>query len=584
MENKNEEKKTIVLKGVIGAPGIAIGKSYLVAEQDFSVIPRKILKHMIKSEVERFKDAVGQVREELMVTRDKVIKNLGKEHVSLADAYLMMLDDPLLNRDVQKRISEEGINAEFALWSALERVITSFDRIDDDYFRERKNDIQDIGRRIIRHLTGEHKKIVADAPPESILIAHNIGPADTMGLKEHRVKGFATDVGGRTSHIAILAQGLEVPAVVGMKNVTTQVADGDMVVIDGNQGIVIINPDELTLENYRREFDIQLSDRQELEKLRDLPAQTIDGHRIVLAANIDSLDDVAGVLHSGAEGIGLLRTEFLYLRKGKIPTEDEHFEFYKTIATRMLPYSVIIRTLDVGGDKLAQMGFEGFSMENNPFLGLRAIRLCLKYPDMFRAQLRGILRASKFGKVKIMFPMIAGVEEVKQAKVIVEEAKKELKGRGEQFDEDIEVGVMIEIPSAAMTADIIAQEVDFLSIGTNDLIQYTLAVDRTNENVAYMYEPLHLSILRLLKRIIDAGHNAGKWVGMCGDMAAETTFTLALIGMGLNELSVTSAAVPKIKQIIRSSSFTQSKDLAREVLSSSDRDIVVKTLRKTSIA
>jgi phosphotransferase system enzyme I (PtsI) len=399
-------------------------------------------------------------------------------------------------------------------------------------------------------------------------------------MRENLIKAFVTDIGGRTSHTAIVAQSLEIPAVVGLRNITGQVRDGDRVIVDGAQGIVIINPTDEMVANYRREQDIQLVQMRELEKLRDLPAQTTDSHRVTIAANIDNPEEVKSVLNHGAEGVGLYRTEFLYFNRTTLPTEEEHYENYRKVAQKVLPYSVIIRTVDLGGDKLSNLGLEGITTENNPFLGLRAIRLCLKYPSLFKTQLRGLLRASKDGKLKIMYPMISGINELREANKILEETKAELRKEGKAFDENIEVGAMIEVPSAALTSDLIAKEADFLSVGTNDLIQYTLAIDRVNENVASLYEPLHLSILRLLKTIVDAGHNAGKWVGMCGEMAGDTNFTMILIGLGLNEFSVSAAQVPKIKKIIRSVSLLEAKSLVHEILNSTERDEILKKIKQ----
>ena len=397
------------------------------------------------------------------------------------------------------------------------------------------------------------------------------------------VKGFATNIGGKTSHTAIVAQSLEIPAVVGLKNITARVKEGDTIIIDGNQGVAIINPAQETLDNYRREQEIQLAQVRELEKLRDLPGQTTDGTRIVIAANIDNHDEIKSVLGHGAEGVGLYRTEFLYFNKKELPTEEEHYKNYLKVVQKMLHYSVIIRTIDLGGDKLSNLGLEGITEENNPFLGLRAIRLCLKYQAIFRTQLRAILRASAEGRVKIMYPMISGIAEVMAANKILNEVKEELKSEGKKYDENIEVGVMIEIPSAALTSDMIAREVDFLSLGTNDLIQYTLAVDRINENVANLYEPFHPSILRLIKTVIEAGHNAGKWVGICGEMAADPLITPILVGLGINELSVSPLQIPKVKKVIRNISMMDAKALAQEIFASSDWEEIIKKIKRHSV-
>lgn len=573
------EKNTNVLQGIAASSGIAIGKVFLLEDDEFCLIQREIAKEETKKEIARFREALSKTRTEMVATKDKIYKNLGKEYARLADAYLLILEDPLITRDVIKKISE-GINAEYALFRILERVIRSFEMIDDEYFRERKHDIQDVGKKILRHLMGKERRSLSEVTAESIVVAHNLTPADTISMRENLVKGFVTDIGGRTSHTAIVAQSLEIPAVVGMKNITAHVREGNTIIVDGTQGIVIINPNSDILDNYRREQEIRLSQSRELEKLRDLPAQTIDGHRLIIAANIDNPDEIKSVLKHGSEGIGLYRTEFLFFNRTSLPSEEEHYQNYARVAQKMLPYDVIIRTIDLGGDKIAKIGLEGISEENNPFMGLRATRFCLKYPAIFKAQLRGILRASAEGKIKIMYPMISGISELRAANAILEETKAELRKEGKKFDEHIEVGAMIEVPSAAITADIIAKEVDFLSIGTNDLIQYTLAVDRVNENVASLYDPLHLSILRLLKNIIDAGHNAGKWVGMCGEMAGDPAFTLVLVGLGLNELSVSPSQIPRIKKIIRNVSLPETKELVEDILLSNTNEEIVKKIKK----
>ncbi|MBN1622334.1 MAG: phosphoenolpyruvate--protein phosphotransferase [Endomicrobiales bacterium] len=573
------DKKTNVFQGIPASPGIAIGKVFLLEDEDFCLIHREIPKDAIKKEISRFKESLARTRSEMLATQEKIHKTLGKEYARLADAYLLILEDPIITRDVVKRIGE-GVNAEYALFRILEKVVRSFEKIDDEYFRERKHDIQDVGKKILNNLMGKERRYLTDIESESIVVAHNLAPSDTISLRENLVKGFATNIGGKTSHTAIIAQGLEIPAVVGLKNITANVKEGDTIIVDGNQGIVIINPVQEILENYHREHEIQQSQIRELQKLRDLPAQTTDGHRVVIAANIDNPTEVKSVLNHGAEGIGLYRTEFLYFNRNDLPAEEEHYQNYLHVTQKMLPYSVIIRTIDLGGDKFVPLGLEGISEEDNPFLGLRAIRLCLKYPSIFKTQLRAILRVSAEGRVKIMYPMISGVEEIRAANRILEETKQELRREGIKFDENLEVGVMIEVPSAALSADIIANEVDFLSIGTNDLIQYTLAVDRVNENVASLYEPFHPSILRLIKSVIEAGHKAGKWVGMCGEMASDPLLTLVLIGLGLNEFSISPLLIPRIKKIIRSSSLLNAKALVQELFESKNWETVINRIKK----
>lgn len=573
------DRTAIIMQGIPASPGIVIGKVFLMEDEELCLVQREISKDEVKKEILRFREALSKTRTEMLATQEKIYKTLGKEYARLSDAYLLILEDPLINRDVIKKIGE-GINAEYALFRIMERVIHSFEMIDDEYFRERKHDIQDVGKKILRHLLGKERRSLSEITSNSVVVAHNVMPADTISMRENFIRGFVTDIGGRTSHTAIVAQGLEIPAVVGLRNVTGQVREDEIIIVDGNQGMVIINPTPEMVENYHREQEIQFAQIRELEKLRDLPAQTTDSHRVTIAANIDNPEEIKSVLSHGAEGVGLYRTEFLYFNRSTLPTEEEHYENYRRVAQKMLPYSVIIRTIDLGGDKLSHLGLEGITLENNPFMGLRAIRLCLKYPSIFKTQLRGILRASTEGRIRIMYPMISGVNELRAANKILDETKEELRSEGKKFDENIEVGVMIEVPSAALTADLIAKEADFLSIGTNDLIQYTLAVDRVNESVASLYEPLHLSILRLLKMIIDAGHNAGKWVGMCGEMAADPNFTMVLAGLGLNEFSVSPAQVPKIKKIIRNISLLEAKSLVQEILNSTERETILQKIKR----
>jgi len=574
--------ETRMFTGIAAAPGIAIGEAFLLDEEDFCVVEVKIPETEIKKEISRYKEALNKTHQEMEATRNKIDSLLGKEYGRLAEAYQVILDDPIFNRDVIKKISS-GVNAEYALYRIMEQVVKSFDLIEDEYFRERKHDIQDVGKRIMRHLIGPMRHSLAEINKPVVVVARNITPADTLTIHEGTIQGFVTDMGGKTSHAAILSQTLGIPAVVGLRNITATVKSGEMIILDGNQGIVIVNPSQEVLLNYQREKEIELKTSQELEKLRDLPAQTRDGTRFILAANIDNPQEAKLVLRYGGEGIGLYRTEFLYFNRTDLPSENEHYENYRQVARKMLPYRVIVRTVDIGGDKIASLGGMDLPPERNPFMGLRGIRLCLRYPEFFKVQLRAILRASAEGRLGIMYPMISGVEEFLAANRILAEVKEELRQRKIPFDENIPVGAMIEVPSAAMTADIIARQADFLSIGTNDLIQYTLAVDRVNENVADIYEPLHISILRLLKKIIDAGHNAGKKVTMCGEMAADPNFTAVLIGLGLDEFSVSPPAVPKIKRTIRSLELVEAQKLAEEIFNAPSRDIIIQQIKQFHI-
>ncbi|MFC1501748.1 phosphoenolpyruvate--protein phosphotransferase [Elusimicrobiota bacterium] len=573
-----KNNKNITIRGVAASSGIAIGKVFLLEDDEFCLIQRQISKHEIRAELSRFKEAITKTRMQMLTTKEKMVKSLGKAYSRLGDAYLLILDDPIISREAVKKI-HEGINAEYALFKVIEKVSHSFDMIEDEYFKERKHDVQDVGKKILRNLLGKDRRSLAEIKSDSIVVAHNLAPSDTVLMRDHLVSGFATDIGGRTSHTAIVAQGLEIPAVVGMRNITSYVSEGETIILDGDNGIVIINPTSDTINDYKKQQKKQAEQIRELEKLKDLPAETTDGQKVVIASNIDDPSEIKSVVNHGAEGIGLYRTEFLYFNRTGLPTEEEHYRHYVDVAKKVSPHSVIVRTMDIGGDKVASLGLEGVTSEVNPFMGLRAIRLCLKYPSIFKTQLRAILRASAEENIKIMYPMISGVGELREANKILDEAKQELKREKIKFDENIKVGVMIEVPSAALTADIIAKEVDFLSIGTNDLIQYTLAVDRVNENVASLYQPVHLSVLRLLKSIIIAGHNAGRWVGMCGEMAGDPCFTMILAGLGLDEFSVSPAQVPKIKKIIRSISWDEAKKLSGEILDAKDTDAVIEKIR-----
>jgi phosphotransferase system enzyme I (PtsI) len=575
-------KKDINIKGIAASPGIAIGKVFLLENDDFCLIHKEIPINERKYEKKRLNDAIEKTKAELKVTHDKINNVLGKNYARIADVHLLILDDPSIRKDVDKFINE-GVNAEYAVFKVIDKIVHFFETIEDDYFKERTLDIQDIGKKILGNLLGKQRTTLTSSNEDSIVVSHNLTPADTVAIKEKLVKGFATDIGGKTSHTAIVAQGLAIPAVVGLKIISSHAKIGDTIIIDGNKGEIILNPTAETLTKYKKKCNIQFTKIKELEKLKDLPAETIDNHKVSIFANIDNPDEVQSVLDSGAIGIGLYRTEFMYFNRKTLPSEKDHFEEYFKVAKAMSPYPTIIRTIDLGGDKLTRMGLLNIEQEENPFLGLRAIRLCLKYPDIFVNQLRGVLKASAYGKIRLMYPMISTLEELHKANKILEKVKQDLKKEHIKFDEKIEVGSMIEVPSAAMIIDAIAKEVDFVSIGTNDLIQYTLAVDRVNENVASLYDPLHPTILRFIKRIIDESHIAGIDVGMCGEMAGDPYYTPVLLGLGLDEFSVASAQIPKIKRVIRNTSFKNVQRIAEEILKCGDRSSISKIINTTQI-
>ncbi|MFY9174889.1 MAG: phosphoenolpyruvate--protein phosphotransferase [Peptococcia bacterium] len=554
-----------MFKGIAASPGIAMGTAFVLESKTATISQTPITTENIATEIKAFDDALVKAHLQLENIKKKTQQELGADKAAIFDAHLMILADDVFLDAIRDKISSQLVSAEYAVSQVVEQYVQMFAEMEDEYLKERAADIKDIGQRIINNILGLENQSLSALDREAVIIAKDLTPSDTAQLDKKLVKGFATDLGGRTSHTAIMARSLEIPAVVGLGDLSDQVKDQDTIIIDGNEGIVILNPDEATIEEYRRKGEEYSRFLQELAQLKDLPCETqCCGRRVEIAANIGTPNDVEGALANGAEGIGLYRTEFLYMDRDSLPSEEEQFAAYKEVVETMAPKPVIIRTLDIGGDK--KLPYLEMPEELNPFLGWRAIRLCLDRSDIFKTQLRAILRASNFGKVRIMYPMISNAEEIRQANRYLAEAKEELAKEGQPFNPNVEVGIMVEIPAAAVTADLLAQEVDFFSIGTNDLIQYTIAVDRMNERISHLYDPLHPAILRLIKQVIDASHRAGKWTGMCGEMAGDVEAAPILLGMGLDEFSMSASSIPRIKKVIRSLSYQEACEIAQEVL------------------
>ncbi len=552
------------IKGIAASPGIAIGKVRLIDSEEIAIPKTSIRESAIPKEITRFQEALTKTRAEILAIRDKISKEIGQEHGDIFNAHLMVIEDRALIEEVMERIKKEKLTSEYVFSHVLKRYSQSFSKIDDEYLRERVSDINDVGRRILRNLVGVNKTSLSDLSEKMIIVAYDLAPSDTAVMHRKNVIGFATDIGGRTSHTAIMAKSLEIPAVVGLEMITGQVKEGDVLIVDGIEGVVIVNPTSTELQKYKQLQIRHQEFSKGLKKFKDLPCVTTDGRRIELAANIELPDETTSVLSHGADGIGLYRTEFLYMNRPDLPDEEEQYQAYKKVVLEMAPKPVIARTFDLGGDKF--LSHLEMPREMNPFLGWRAIRFCLASPEIFKVQLRAILRASAHGKLRLMYPMISGVTELRQANKLLEEARNELRAKKIHFDEKMEIGAMIEIPSAALTCDILATEVDFFSIGTNDLIQYALAVDRINEKIAYLYEPAHPAILRLIKTVIETGHSKKIWVGICGEMAGDPLMTPVLIGLGMDEISTSPVMIPEIKKIIRQMSYTEAQEIAQHVL------------------
>lgn len=568
------------LKGIAASSGIAMAKAYLLDEPELSFQKKRI--EDAEQEVERFQNAIAQSKQDLEAIRDYAQENLGADKAAIFDAHLLVLSDPEMLTPIQDKIKVEKVNAEFALKDTADMFISMFEAMENEYMKERAADIRDVTKRILAHLLNVRLPNPSMISEEVIVVAEDLTPSDTAQLNREFVKGFTTNIGGRTSHSAIMARSLEIPAVVGTKAVTKEIHNGDFVIVDGLKGEVHINPTEEMIAQYKKEYHAFEAQKVEWAKLVNEKTLTADDHQVELAANIGTPKDLDGALKNGAEGIGLYRTEFLYMGREEFPSEEEQFESYRAVLEGMNGMPVVVRTLDIGGDK--KLPYLNLPEEMNPFLGFRAIRLCLEEEELFRTQLRALLRASAYGNLRIMFPMIATLNEFRQAKSLLEDEKIKLVEAGVKVAEHIEIGIMVEIPSTAVLADQFAKEVDFFSIGTNDLIQYTMAADRMNERVSYLYQPYNPSILRLIKMVIDAAHKEGKWVGMCGEMAGDEIAIPILLGLGLDEFSMSASSILKARSQIRHLNKQEMEQLTEKVLQMSVvedvRNAVMETTRQ----
>ena len=560
-----DTKQEIRFEGAGVSPGIAHGKVHVVRDDLDDVARYRISSSQVTDEIGRFEAALIQTRMQILEMQQRIAESIGAKDAAIFDAHLLVVEDRTLIDEVLRKLETDLCNVEWVFQEVATRYAETLNKIDDPYLRERALDIQDVTKRVIRNLQGKAPKAFLALSESHILIAHNLTPSDTASINRERVLGIATDLGSRTSHTAIMARSLNIPAIVGLHDVTAKLETGQYVLVDGTNGLLIVHPKAETLTHYAEIESRRAQVATQLKALRETSSTTRDGRHIVLSANIELPEDVDAVTANGAEGIGLYRTEFLYLNRNTLPTEEEQYETYRKVAECVRPNPLIIRTFDLGGDKLAP-GTVDISDELNPFLGWRAIRFCLENIEIFKTQVRAILRASVVGNVKIMFPMISGLDELRGANAVVAECREELHRSKMEIDAKIEVGAMIEVPSAAISASVLACEVDFFSVGTNDLIRYTLAVDRVNEKIAHLYEPTHPAVLRLLKWIADAAHTNNIWVGVCGEMAGDIALVPLLLGLGMDELSASAMLVPRVKRAVQSVAISECRELVEETL------------------
>lgn len=550
-----------MFKGISASPGIAVGRALLLEKNKYEIVKKIVSNSDI--EKERVENAVIKAKQDLKIIIANTEKKLGEEEAQIFEAHLLMLEDPEFIGVIISKILDESVNAEYAVKVISEDLAAIFETLDDSYMKERAADIRDVSMRLIDILMKIKTTSINDIQEKCILIAHDLTPSDTAQIDKENVLGFITEIGGATSHSAIIARTIGVPAVVGVEKVLLNIKDNDLIILDGNEGIIIVNPDENILKNYEKNIKCQETLKKELMRYKDISTKTLDGIQIEVSCNIGSTEDLNAALQNGAEGIGLFRTEFLYMAKDQLPTEEEQFNAYKEVLENMNGKPVIIRTLDIGGDK--KLSYLKIDEELNPFLGYRAIRLCLDIKDIFKVQLRAMLKASKYGNLKIMFPMICNLEEIREAKNLLEQCKEELKRENIKYDDKVQVGIMIEVPSAAIISDVLAEEVDFLSIGTNDLMQYTLAVDRMNEKIAYLYDFYNPAVLRLINMVVKNADQKSKHVGMCGEMAGKKDLIPLLLGMGIKEFSMSASSILEARKIINNLNFEECKELTEKL-------------------